>query len=242
MIVLGIETATTDVGAALVDEDRVLSALSAGAGRRHVETLHPMVAEACRLAGIDLKEIGAVAVDVGPGLFTGIRVGLAAAQGFALALGVPVAGVTSLEALSAALRPASLARAGVAAVVDLRRGEVAFSYCRPGAAAPGAPTRAGPDEAARHLAALAAEDSCVLVCCGDGARSFRAELEDAAAAAGVELVFASAGLAAPAAPVVAAEGLLKVLSGDVAGPGGPEPMYLREPDARINWSPLHGGP
>ncbi|MGH9305048.1 MAG: tRNA (adenosine(37)-N6)-threonylcarbamoyltransferase complex dimerization subunit type 1 TsaB, partial [Acidimicrobiales bacterium] len=111
---LGIETATTDVAVAIVDEDGLRSGLSARARRNHVELLHPMVTEACRLAGLDLAELGGIAVDVGPGLFTGIRVGIAAAQGFSIALDIPVAAVTSLEALTAALGPVLLAGAAVA--------------------------------------------------------------------------------------------------------------------------------
>jgi tRNA threonylcarbamoyl adenosine modification protein YeaZ len=94
---LALETATVEVGAALVADGDLLAAVTARPGRRHVETLHPAVETACALAGVRLRELDAIAVDVGPGLFTGLRVGIAAAKGFALALGFVVAGAVLTE-------------------------------------------------------------------------------------------------------------------------------------------------
>ncbi|MCR6500760.1 tRNA (adenosine(37)-N6)-threonylcarbamoyltransferase complex dimerization subunit type 1 TsaB [Shinella sp. CPCC 101442] len=103
MIVLAIDTAGTGCSAALYDSDRdvVLGAAGADIGRGHAERLMEFVDGALEAAGIDLPAVDRIAVTVGPGSFTGIRVGVAAARGLALALGVPAVGVSTLAALAA---------------------------------------------------------------------------------------------------------------------------------------------
>ena len=103
MIVLAIDTAGTGCYAALYDPDRdtVLGAVGADIGRGHAERLMEFVDAAFENAGMTLQDIGRIAVTIGPGSFTGIRVGVAAARGLALALGVPAVGVSTLSALAA---------------------------------------------------------------------------------------------------------------------------------------------
>jgi len=103
MIVLAIDTAGTGCYAALYDSDTdtVLGSAGADIGRGHAERLMEFVDGALDAAGFDLPSVERVAVTVGPGSFTGIRVGVAAARGLALALGVPAVGVSSLAALAA---------------------------------------------------------------------------------------------------------------------------------------------
>ena len=103
MITLGIDTATELVSVALVDGEKVLAASESQSDRRHAEDLTPMLQFVVQRAGIAFSEIDAVAVDVGPGLFTGMRVGIAAAQALAQVLSVPLVGVDSLEALVAGI-------------------------------------------------------------------------------------------------------------------------------------------
>ena len=83
MLILGIETATEQVGVALGGHEGVIATFEVVRGRRHAEILTPAIEFVCRQAGIELEEIGCVAVDVGPGLFTGMRVGLSAAKALA---------------------------------------------------------------------------------------------------------------------------------------------------------------
>lgn len=103
MIVLAIDTAGTGCYAALYDpdQDTVLGAAGADIGRGHAERLMEFVDAAFENAGMTLRDIGRIAVTIGPGSFTGIRVGVAAARGLALALGVPAVGVSTLSALAA---------------------------------------------------------------------------------------------------------------------------------------------
>lgn len=127
MLLLALDTAGPDCVAALArGEDgacEILSRRSESLGRGHAERLMPMIEAVLAEAGASFADIDRIAVATGPGSFTGIRVGVAAARALALALDVPAAGVGSLEAL--AHRAAKNRSAGtLAAVLDAKRGEV----------------------------------------------------------------------------------------------------------------------
>ena len=109
MIVLAIDTAGTGCFAAVYDDstDTLLASAGADIGRGHAELLMGFIDQALAKSGKVLADIGRIAVTVGPGSFTGIRVGVAAARGFALALGVPAVGVTTLSAIAEAARAAN---------------------------------------------------------------------------------------------------------------------------------------
>lgn len=104
MLTLAIDTAANFCSACVWDGKSVLGAEERDIGRGHAEQLVDTVGNALAAAGCGFDDIGRVAVAVGPGSFTGIRVGVAAARGFGLALSIPVAGVTTLEALAADAR------------------------------------------------------------------------------------------------------------------------------------------
>ena len=99
MIALVIETATAACSVALLDGDRILAARHELVGRGHAERLVPMVGEVLAEAGQNRADL--IQVDCGPGSFTGIRVGIAAARGLALAWGVPVSGFSALALIAA---------------------------------------------------------------------------------------------------------------------------------------------
>src|SRR4051794_41432276 len=86
MLILGIESATQQVGCAIGGHEGVIALFESCKGRRHAETLVPAIDFVRRQACIDLQEISVVAVDIGPGLFTGLRVGIATAKSMASAL------------------------------------------------------------------------------------------------------------------------------------------------------------
>lgn len=102
MITLALDTSLAAVQAAVVENEAQRAAFCEPMTRGHQERLAPLVAEALAAADATAGEIGKVAVTVGPGSFTGLRVGLAFAKAFALARGVPCVGVGTLEALAAA--------------------------------------------------------------------------------------------------------------------------------------------
>ncbi len=99
--VLAIDTAMNGCSVAIYDsESDQCHYTSRQMSRGQAEALAPMIAQTIEMAGADKREIGLVAVTTGPGAFTGLRVGLSTARVFALALGVPVAGMTTLEILA----------------------------------------------------------------------------------------------------------------------------------------------
>jgi tRNA threonylcarbamoyladenosine biosynthesis protein TsaB len=228
MRILAIETATIEVGVAVSDETGPLATVTARPGRRQAETLHPAIAEACRIARITPAGLDAVAVDIGPGLFTGLRVGVAAAKALAGALGLPVVTATSLEVLRAACPPSPGA---VIPVIDMRRGEVA--WLMPGAAP--SQVRVGtPAELAAELHSLDASVTSVLLA-GDGALRYSELLGHRPG-----LVLAGPELAAPPVASLAVLGLAAMRLGHGRDPAAVRPFYGREADARINWSSREG--
>jgi len=124
-LVLGIDTSAGACSVALVRDGKVCGRESRLMRHGHAEALLPMVREAMSAAGCRFIDLAAVGATIGPGSFTGLRVGLAAARGIALAVDVPCIGVTSLEALAFA---AQAGRRGVQApllaVLDTRRGDL----------------------------------------------------------------------------------------------------------------------
>ena len=120
MNLLAIETATESCSVALLAGDRLVER-SEIAPRRHAELLLPMCEDVLAEAGIERRDLDAIAVGRGPGAFTGVRLAVSAAQGMALALGIPVVPVSSLAALAMQAPDNGV---DVLAVIDARMGEV----------------------------------------------------------------------------------------------------------------------
>ncbi|AHG43798.1 O-sialoglycoprotein endopeptidase [Rhizobium leguminosarum bv. trifolii CB782] len=125
MIVLALDTAGVDCAAAVYDSGRntVLGEASDMIGKGHAEHLIGIVDRALDQADMELSDIDRIAVTIGPGSFTGIRVGVAAARGFALSLNVPAVGVTTLEVMASAQREKTPHRP-VLAAMDAKRDEI----------------------------------------------------------------------------------------------------------------------
>jgi tRNA threonylcarbamoyladenosine biosynthesis protein TsaB len=124
MIVLAIDTASATCAACLLDSgaDRLLASCSEEIGTGHAERLMPMIEELLAQAAISPADLGLIAVSRGPGSFTGLRTGLAAARGFAQALCVPGVGVSTLEAIGCEAAMLAQGRP-VRVLIDARRGE-----------------------------------------------------------------------------------------------------------------------
>ncbi|HYP89486.1 MAG TPA: tRNA (adenosine(37)-N6)-threonylcarbamoyltransferase complex dimerization subunit type 1 TsaB [Polyangiaceae bacterium] len=122
MRVLGIETSTSQASAALVEGGRVVKSLAHPRPKQSAERLLPMIAELLAEVGWSRSSLDRIGVALGPGSFTGLRVGIACAQGLALGLGVPLLGVTSPRAMARAVPDSILGLR--CAILDARRGEV----------------------------------------------------------------------------------------------------------------------
>jgi tRNA threonylcarbamoyladenosine biosynthesis protein TsaB len=182
MIVLGMDTATPATAVALLDDARAGEA--AYAERRHDPPPGERPGHAAQLlalggdllaeAGLRFADVQRIAVGLGPGTFTGLRIGVATARALAQGSGAELVGVSTLRALAAAAEPAAPAGTGVLAVIDARRGEVFAAGWRDGAGvleqaalAPG------------RLAERVAQEGGAWLAVGDGALRFRADLEGA---------------------------------------------------------------
>ena len=226
MLILGIDTATPQVGCAIGGHEGVLASFHCAHGRRHAEVLTPAVAFVSGQAGIGLSEISVVAVDLGPGLFTGLRVGVASAKAMASALRVPMIGVTSLDLLAFPVRYTNRL---IASVVDARRGEVFFALYRHvpgGVQRVSEPRVGGPQELANEL--VATGEDCLAV--GDGALRYADQLGDV-----TRLQIAERGLAYPSATSLVQLAHARALREEWVQPWDLQPLYLRKADAEINW-------
>ncbi len=149
--ILTIDTATPAVTAGLVGTDRrtVLAERVTVDARAHAERLTPNVLAALDDAGIGMADLAAVVVGCGPGPFTGLRVGMASAAAYGHALGIPVYGVCSLDAIGVAA--AAVSKGEVLVVTDARRREVYWARYRDGIRVAGpavsAPADVDPDDA-----------------------------------------------------------------------------------------------
>jgi tRNA threonylcarbamoyladenosine biosynthesis protein TsaB len=232
VLILGIETATEQVSVAIGGHEGVLGLFEVCRGRRHAELLTPGIQMLCQQADIELSEISVIAVDIGPGLFTGMRVGLAAGKALAQALRIPMIGMSSLDLLAFPLRHTVRT---IAAVIDARKGELFYAFYKP---VPGGvqrvlePTCGRVDDLIADI--LARGDD--VVCVGDGALRYRDQIE-----ADVHVDFAEQFLSRPSAAPLVQLAHARALREEWVNSWEIQPMYLRLPDAQINWSTRQAG-
>jgi tRNA threonylcarbamoyladenosine biosynthesis protein TsaB len=235
MNIVAIETATETVGVAVRTDDGRQAEFSLAGRRRHVESLVPALEHLCAQVGLEPGDIGVVAVDVGPGLFTGLRVGVATAKGLAQALGIGLVGLCSLDVLIGAAR--SLGHRGhVLSVVDARRGEV-FAALREVGSGDGptvevlTPKLFAPDELAGTLNELA---GVPILAIGDGAQRYADVLHEVR---GVTCAMGALG-SPPASTLLAMA--LETLAGGATPVSAQDvvPLYMREADARSNFAQI----
>jgi tRNA threonylcarbamoyladenosine biosynthesis protein TsaB len=229
--VLGFDTATPDVAVAVMRGPEAVAEVQLGsdARPRHATELLPEIERVAAEAG-GWDAIDAIAVGIGPGSFTGLRIGVATARGLAQGLSKPLTGVGTLDALARGIadRPRTSGRP-VLAVLDARRGQVFAALRDAVGAAAWEPFVATPGELAERVAALGEAP----LSGGDGSLRFRQDLEQA----GAEVLPD----ADPAHRLSARHtaGLAEGLPG--SAPGEVRPIYLRPPDAEL-WIQRDHGP
>ena len=213
MRVLIVDTALGACSAGVVEDGRGLGVRSELMTKGHQERLAGMARDAVVEAGGGFGAVDRIGVTVGPGSFTGLRVGLAFAQGLGAALDRPVVGVSTLDALAASIDPVGL----VAAVIDARRGQVYARLFRDGVAL-GAAEALPLDVAVERILEAAAGTAPTLV--GSGAPVLAEAFPDR---------LANAVLTPLAAPTP--EALARLTGAADPTIALPRPLYLRAPDA-----------
>lgn len=222
MITLALTSSTALVGVAIANVDGgVLAQRSVLTDRRHAEEITPMLAAVVAEAGLSIADIERIVVDVGPGRYTGMRVGIATAKALAFALGAPVVSITSLDLIARAAWELHAHDGPIFAVIDARRDQV-FAQEANGAGLVGEPLVLSPTELIDRLP----PDSLLV---GDGADRYAQQFE---AVATVQRDVGPSIASAALLPVTYPSGLGRLVA----------PVYLREPDAAINIKTRHSAP
>jgi tRNA threonylcarbamoyl adenosine modification protein YeaZ len=204
-MLLALDTSTPAVTVAVHDGDAVVAEVLRADARRHTELVAPSIVDALATAGIDRRDLHRIVVGVGPGPFTGLRIGLVTARTLGAALGIPVDGVCSLDIVAAAVEVDGT----FVVVTDARRREVYWAAYSP-RGADGRVRRTGGPDVVRP-----ADVATELPAAGPGAGLY------------AEFFPNRIGPEYPSAATLAAayaDGAVEVVP--------PEPMYLRRPDAR----------
>ena len=234
MNLLAIETSSHLLGVALADEQRVLASYELLAERAHAAELPGALTRVLRAAGVTLEQVEGIAIDIGPGSFTGLRIGAAFVKALAFCLKKPVVGVPSLDVLAANLL---FAPHLVCPIVDAKQKKV-YACCYR--------TSDGrlAKESDYHL--LTVEDLAPMLkdgpvlFLGDGIPLYRERLMQAL---GERAIFSAPDLWLPRAATLARLGLERLAKGQHDDPSGLVPMYLHPMTCTVRQSDRpHGAP
>jgi tRNA threonylcarbamoyladenosine biosynthesis protein TsaB len=228
VLVLAIETSTPQTSVALGSEQGVLGSTSLSWGKGHSEVVVPAIHQLLDWSEVRLSQVGGIAIGLGPGLFTGLRVGVATARTLAQVLGVPIVGIASLDVLAFSVR---YTRWRIGAATDGKRGEIFYAFYRqvPGGVARESGYSVGPPE--RLAAELEASGEETLLV-GGGALLYRRQIEEG----GGRPEFASLSRAFPDAESLLELALPRFHREETSRPGDVVPYYVRKSDAEIDWA------
>jgi len=222
MYLLTMDCAGSACSVALFEGNGVIASRHEIMARGQSERLVPMIGEVLADAGISPQHLNGLAVTVGPGAFTGIRIGLASARAMALALEIPATGVTTFDAtVHAFLSDEKIEEQTLlAAILETKRSDFYAQLFHPD----GSPVIAGAAMSGEALSRMIDEqisDSCVLI--GDGAKRFH----DGAPQTGKPMALN------PGDGFTAVNVGLCALAGPATGTDSPRPLYLRPPDVTV---------
>jgi tRNA threonylcarbamoyladenosine biosynthesis protein TsaB len=232
VLILALDTTTRGGSVAVTNDDQLLALVPGNETRTHIERLPGEIAAALQQAGVPRRSLDLLAVATGPGAFTGLRIGLAAVQGLAMALDRPAAGISALDALAWQIRnePADFH----VPWMDAQRGEVFAAFYRggqsssagsPHARAEGLPTASDPLALLERWHQQLGEHSALFT--GD------AVLRDADAITRLGAGRWITRMPEPLAPAIATLAWQQSLAGLAGPPHALEPIYVRRADAEI---------
>jgi universal bacterial protein YeaZ len=232
MLVLGIETSTPQASVAIGSEQGVIASAMVSRGASYNEFLLPAIRFCLDQAGLDYRNLGGVAVSLGPGLFTGMRVGVATAKALAQALSVPICGMPSLDLVAYEVRYSPRT---ICVALDARRGEVFTAFYR---SSPGGIQRMSPYgiEKPEQLATGLGSRIEEVLLVGNGALLYKEEFEDLGSV--VELGTMSH--AFPNAQALVELTVPRMFREDFDSLYDLKPLYLRHSAKRIQWERIRG--
>jgi tRNA threonylcarbamoyladenosine biosynthesis protein TsaB len=227
VLVLGIETSTPQASVAIGSEQGVVASALIARGHSYNEFLLPAIRFCLDETDLGFRNLRGVAVSLGPGLYTGMRVGVATAKALAQALSVPIVGMASLDLLAYSVRHTSKT---ICAVLDARRNEVFNSFYR---SSPGGIQRMSDYRVERpeRLAVGIASRSEGVLMVGNGALLYRDLFEDI----GTTVEVGTMSHAFPDARSLVELALPRMMREDFDSLYGIKPLYLRQSAARIQW-------
>ncbi len=232
MLVLGIETSTPQASVAIGSEQGVVASVLVSRGATHNEFLLPATQFCLDKAGLSFRNLGGIAVSLGPGLYTGMRVGMATAKALAHALSLPIVGMASLDLVAYEVRYSPKV---ICAVLDAKRKEVFYAFYR---ASPGGIQRMSEYGVAKpaHLATTIVSRPEDVLIVGNGALIYRHEFDDLRPS--VELGTMSQ--AFPDARALVELALPRMFREEFDSLYGLKPLYLRRSARRIQWERIQG--
>jgi tRNA threonylcarbamoyladenosine biosynthesis protein TsaB len=228
MKILAVDTATTSVSVALMDGGTLCTEITRSTGETHARHLMTLVDTALNQSGMAIVDLDGFGVTIGPGTFTGLRIGLSSIQGMAAAVSKPVVGISSLDALAAQAAPASRETGSMVwAMLDARRQEVYGGLFKPDGSAV-VPVSA-PQVGQPEVLVDDTDTACVFV--GSGALFYQDVLREKLADRFV--------LAAPLAHTIRGETIARLAQARLENQAVPikrvlQPVYLRKSDAEIH--------
>ena len=221
MLILGIETSTRAAGVALISEEKILAEISQESKLYHSENLLPQIEEVLRIANVE--KVDAVAVSIGPGSFTGLRIGLAAAKALAYAWQIKIIGVPTLHAMAAHFPKSS---AMILPLIDAQKNS---AYVQPFKNLQ--PIEEITVRSITEILDAAGQSNDEIILCGDVLGKIKT-LPD-------NVTFAPINLRMPRAVNIALCGKILLDAGQVSNVMDLEPLYLRRSEAEELWDKRH---
>jgi len=228
MLVLGIETSTMTGGVALANDERIISEYTLNVRTTHTARLMPALDQILRDSSVDKREIDGIAISLGPGSFTGLRIGMATAKGLALGLDIPLLGVPTLDALA---RNVPFAAYQICTVLDAKKKEIYYSIYRYSGEHADSPLHrqvpyqvVSPDKLVSQI-----DEKTIFL--GDAVAAYGNFIGENL---GELALFAPKTQRFPRAATVAEIGLAKLKAGEHLDVAFAEPIYIRASDAEMS--------
>lgn len=233
MKLLGIETSTRTGSVAIVEGEEIIAEYTLNIKETHTARLMPAIDHILKDAHLTIHQMDAVAVSLGPGSFTGLRIGLATAKGLCLALCKPLIGIPTLDALAHNICCTSHI---ICPLLDARKGEVYAALYRYQSPTTSHGLQKLTNDLVLPLDELLSKIDAPAIFLGDVLDSYRNLIEGKLRE---KASFAPPYLNLPRAANVAILGLRKLKSGEKIDLQKIEPLYVRRPEAEVKWEEKH---
>lgn len=229
MKILAFETATAQGSIALIDEHKLIAEYSLNIKSTHSERLMPALRTILSDTETKLKQVDALAISLGPGSFTGLRIGLATVKGLSFSTGKPIIGIPTLEAMAGQF---AFAKPLVCPCLDARKGEIYTALYDLQKGSPDGLIPATVTEPSKFLQAIKMEHHAPILFLGDGVEPYRSQI---VAILGEQACFAPLFANIPRAGSLAVRAVEKYCHNLFDDITNLEPIYLRKSEAEIKW-------